>query len=514
MNDPRDARRTSVDATSLLGAKAFRDAVFNHPDFALYVIAVQPDGSYRFEDANAGVARLANRSLEEIPGCRPQECLIEPIADCLVSNLDRCVATGETLTYQRELDLPDGRLSWKTTLMPAPRVPGDISHVVGITRDITYESRMEALAVDQWAMLKGLEPTLPNVIYLYDYKTRAVRFTAGQASRPLGYRPGELEAMGGEMIENVIHPDDMPGIEAHQQALATLADGECAQVEYRALLKSGEYRHMVSREMVFRRNVNGEPELIFGVNEDRTAEDEVRDLSRRLLVLQMEERRLIAQELHDSTAQHLIAVDFALSRIRTVCAGPSPDQRAPPAIAAALAEAREALDAAKRDIRVQTFLLHPPRIASHGLAEAITAFAMGFGTRAGLEVATRIDPVADELGDEAALSLFRICQEALANIHRHSRATRASVTLDHKPGRVVLTIADDGIGIDEDLREKALESGVGLTSMSERMMRLGGSLELLPGDPGTKIVATAPWLPALQTPRPPQGPAAADPGRT
>jgi signal transduction histidine kinase len=165
----------------------------------------------------------------------------------------------------------------------------------------------------------------------------------------------------------------------------------------------------------------------------------------------------------------------------------------PSAVTTELAEARRALDAAKRDIRVQTFLLHPPRIESHGLAEAITAFASGFGTRAGLAVVTRIDPVADELDDEAALSLFRICQEALANIHRHARAARAAVTLECGAGRIVLTIADDGIGVDEAVRARALESGVGLSSMRERMRRLGGSLALLPGEPGTKVVATLPW---------------------
>lgn len=494
MNDPRNATRTCVSAASTLGTKALRDAIFDHPDLAVYVIAVAPDGTYRFEDANAGVAALANRPLEEIPGCQPHECLSELIADCLVTHLNLCLETGETVSYERTLELPDGRLSWKTSLIPAARAPGEAGHVVGVTRDITYESRIEALAEDHWAMLKGLEPTLPNVIYLYEYKTRSVRFTAGQMSRPLGYRPGELEAMGGDMIPTVIHPDDMHRIEAHQQALGKLADGECAMVEYRARLKHGEYRHMLSREMVFRRDAAGEPDLIFGVNEDRTAEDEVRDLSKRLLMLQVEERRLIAQELHDSTAQHLIAVDFALARIRAVCEGTTDSQLCPPAVGAELAEARRALDAAKRDLRVQTFLLHPPRIESHGLAEAIEAFATGFGRRAGLEVATGIDTVADELGDEAALSLFRICQEALANVHRHARAARAEIRLERAPGRIVLTIADDGIGIDDELRSQALESGVGLSIMRERAQRLGGSLALLPAEPGTKVMATLPWV--------------------
>ena len=103
-----------------------------------------PDGSFLFEDANAPVAQLADRPLDEIIGARPSECLVPEIAECLETNLVRCLGTGEPLIYERSIDMPDGQLSWKTNLLPAAERPGPIRHVVGVTRDVTFERTMAA----------------------------------------------------------------------------------------------------------------------------------------------------------------------------------------------------------------------------------------------------------------------------------------------------------------------------------------------------------------------------------
>ena len=263
----------------------------------------------------------AGRS-DEISGLTPHECLIEPIADCLETNLRICLETESSLQYERELDLPDGRLAWKTTLIPTARQAGEPLHVVGMTRDISYEARMASVAEHHEALLKGLGSTLPNVIYLYDLKTQRVCFTAGADSRPLGYRPQQFIEMGNELVPLLVHPDDQARVAEHLKDLARLEDGEISSIEYRVRHLDGRYRHFHSRETVFNRDDAGEVELILGVSEDVTEQDrmqeEVRDLSERLLMLQIEERRVIAQELHDSTAQHLIAADLALERIREV----------------------------------------------------------------------------------------------------------------------------------------------------------------------------------------------------
>ena len=498
MNHVGNARSRSWRATSPLELKGFYDAIFSHPDLAVYVIRVCDDGTFRIDDANAGVAQLAKRPVDEISGLTPHECLIEPIADCLETNLRVCLETGSSLQYERELDLPDGRLAWKTTLIPTTRQAGEPVHVVGVTRDISYEARMASVAEHHEALLKGLGSTLPNIIYLYDLKTQRVCFTAGAESRPLGYRPQQFIEMGNELVPLLVHPDDQDRVAAHLQDLARLDDGEISSIEYRVRHLDGRYRHFLSRETVFNRDDAGEVELILGVSEDNTEQDrmqeEVRDLSERLLMLQIEERRVIAQELHDSTAQHLIAADLALERIREVGAGGEGARSDPDFIETALDDAQQSLQEAKREIRVQTFLLHPPLLQSRGLGDAVETFATGFAARAGLEIEAHIDQRADRVSDEFAVALFRVCQEALTNVYRHARASKVVITLALDGRELSLTVLDNGIGADQGDWSTGPRRGVGLSGMRERMERLGGSILVEAGQPGTRLVATAPLV--------------------
>jgi signal transduction histidine kinase len=250
---------------------------------------------------------------------------------------------------------------------------------------------------------------------------------------------------------------------------------------------------MINRDAVFKRAADGSVETLIGVAEDITEQDrmeaEVRDLSDRLLHSQLEERRLVAEDLHDSTAQHLIGADLALARIRKLCSAADRGPANIDHLNALVGEAQNSLEDAKREIRVQTYLLHPPFLESGGLGQAIAAFAAGFGTRAGLKIRTHVDAAASAIGDELAVPLFRVCQEALTNIHRHAQATTVTIALTKSGRTVTLTIADDGVGI--DLSDPAAW-GVGLAGMRERMQRLGGALALQRGDPGTRLVASVP----------------------
>ena len=315
----REGRRESA-----LSLDAFYRAIFSHPHFLVYVLRVLPDGTCLFEDANEAVAQLANRPLDEVIGARPSDCLVPEIAECLETNLALCLETGEPRIYERSIDMPDGRLSWKTNLMPAAERPGRIRHVVGVTRDVTFESTMVGIADHSQALIRSVGDATANVIYLFDVKTRGVRFITGQHGLPLGFQPAELAEMGDQLLPRMIHPDDLERVGAHVTELTSLPDGEIASVGYRVLHRNGRYRHHLSRNIVFSRDAAGEAELVLGVAEDITDQDrmeeEVRGLSERLLTLQIDERRRIAQELHDSTAQHLVAAGLALrARAGSIC---------------------------------------------------------------------------------------------------------------------------------------------------------------------------------------------------
>jgi len=497
VNDLSISAKRKLASSTALSLDSFYRAIFSHPSFLVYVLRVLPDGSCLFEDANQGVAQLASRPLDEVIGARPRDCLVDEIAECLESNLERCVESREPLMYERTMDMPDGRLSWKTSLIPAIEGPGPIHHVVGVTRDVTFERSMVGIADQSQSLISRLGDASSNVIYLFDLKTRGMRFTTGQHNLPLGYDPAEIAEMGDQAIPRLVHPDDVPRVEVHVAELARLPDGEIATVGYRVLHRNGRYRHHFSRNMVFSRDADGAVELILGVAEDVTDQDrmeeEVRSLSDRLLTMQVEERRRIAQELHDSTAQHLTAAGLALTRVQINL----PDMAAQGAkgveIDRAMKDARDSLHEAKQEIRVLSYLLHPPLIGSHGLREAVRTFAIGFGERAGLKVGLRISEGTDRIDDETSIALFRVCQEALGNVHRHARATKVTVGLDVNNSTIKLSVRDNGVGFDQAKQLEGGNIGIGLAGMRERMERLGGSVQITGKSRGTSLVATVPW---------------------
>ena len=207
-----------------------------------------------------------------------------------------------------------------------------------------------------------------------------------------------------------------------------------------------------------------------------------RDSTDKVLATQLQERRRIAEELHDSTGQHLTALGLALATIA------ASESSAESNVRNALEDARVSLAEANREIRTLSYLLHPPVMESHGLEKALHLFATGFAKRAGLEMKVEIEPGAGKLPDEIALTLFRICQEALTNAHRHANAQRMLVALSADVGTVALRIEDDGVGLDHVNQPL----GVGLSSMRERVTRLGGSIELIRQDKGTCLIAVVP----------------------
>src|SRR6478736_5015766 len=159
---------------------------------------------------------------------------------------------------------------------------------------------------------------------------------------------------------------------------------------------------------------------------------------------------------------------------------------------AGLEDARSSLDEAHREIRMLSYLLHPPLLESKGLGEAIRIFATGFATRASLGLEIRIDRHADIIPDDAALSLFRVCQEALSNVHRHARARFVVVELTIDDSLIMLKVEDDGCGFKEARTATEKPAGVGLAGMRERMTRLGGYVQLKRGGIGTRLVAVIP----------------------
>ncbi len=213
------------------------------------------------------------------------------------------------------------------------------------------------------------------------------------------------------------------------------------------------------------------------------SERQLRTLSSRLLRLQDEERRKIARELHDSTAQSLSALEMNMSLLEPVM-GDEYMQRI-------VAETRQIARDCCLELRTISYLLHPPLLDEVGLSFAIEWFADGFAKRTSIAVIPQIMANFPRLDSEVETTLFRIIQEAMSNIYRHSGATRAWITLNRRGTAIELEIRDNGSGFPEgDAAKVGASGGVGLAGMRERLAELGGRLEIHSSPYGVSIVAT------------------------
>jgi len=216
----------------------------------------------------------------------------------------------------------------------------------------------------------------------------------------------------------------------------------------------------------------------------------LRELSGRLLQTQDEERRRIARELHDGVGQLLVALNMNFSRLSSEQNSLTPEARE------SLEENAALVAQALQEIRTMSHLLHPPLLDEVGLESALRWYVDGFAERSKIDVELQlVSGFSEGLPRELALSVFRIVQESLTNIHRHSGSPTALVAIERSPDQIILKIKDHGRGIPSELHSKISSgesSGVGLRGIRERLRQFGGRLDIHSKQDGTEIVAILP----------------------
>lgn len=218
----------------------------------------------------------------------------------------------------------------------------------------------------------------------------------------------------------------------------------------------------------------------------RNAEDALRTLSGRLLGIQDQERRRIARELHDSLGQYLAGLKIAIDMLGSRSAQKDP----------LLVECADILEKAIAETRTLSHLLHPPLLDEAGFASAASWFVAGFSQRSGILVSLDLPPDLQRLPDVIEIALFRVLQESLTNVHRHSRAKSAEISVDLDAEQVTIEIRDHGRGmppnIIRQIEAETSKLGVGLAGMRERIHELGGKFVVSSNDRGTTVQASIP----------------------
>lgn len=256
-----------------------------------------------------------------------------------------------------------------------------------------------------------------------------------------------------------------------------------------------EARRRATEAEVARQELKAVNETLESRVQQRTAElqqeiSEVQRLSSFLLQAQDDERRRISRELHDSTGQLLVALKLNVNQLKselTSANGNGEGQRI-------LQDTEAVVEEMSRQLRTMSYLLHPPLLDEAGLASALRWYVDGFATRSSLQVTLDLPSDLGRLPQVLETTIFRLVQECLTNIHRHSGSKTGCIRIVSKDNEVLVDVSDEGKGFsfESSVEGRTSRPGVGILGMRERVHRFGGTLEIVSGSSGTHVIAKLP----------------------
>jgi PAS domain S-box-containing protein len=426
--------------------------------------------------------------------------------------------------------LPDGSNRWLsvTAKMYFAGSPPQADRMAGLIGDITDRKKIEEAVKRLAAQYQTLLNQAPLGVYLVDAEFR-IRDVNPTAARSFSDIPDII----GRDFDEVIHQvwDKKYADEIVAIFKNTLKTGEPYQtperIEHRADRDVTEYYEWRADRIplpesgfgvvCYFRDISGQvrARVAISESEDRfrklaeTLESEVRirtreleernsevleqaqtvqALSRNLMHVQDEERRHIARELHDSAGQTLTVLGITLASLAQITT------KTEPQIVAKIAEAQATVQQLTQEIRTASYLLHPPLLDETGLAAALQWYVDGVAERSGLSVTLTLPESLQRFSRDAELAIFRVVQECLTNIHRHSGSRSAAIDVSLSDGNILVEVKDRGKGMSaEKLSEiQSNASGVGIRGMSERVRQLGGRISIYSDNSGTTVSVSLP----------------------
>jgi len=415
---------------------------------------------------------------EELVGKTLQEFLDNPeeLSPPLVAHL--AALKGQHRSYEYNLA---GNI-FSVNVHPLRNAFDEIAGVIGVALDVTENKR----AMASVAKLAAIVESSQDAIFGTTVSGYITSWNRG-AEQMFGYSAGEV---AGQPI-SIITPEDRKNEPA--EVLERLKRGEVVKpYETVRRRKDGSLVDVsvtVSAVKDPTGHITGVSAIVHDIGNLKQVETELRDLSARLLKVQDEERRNMARELHDSVIQGLAAAVINLSLMMD-------SVQLDPEAARTLEETLKITEDSVREIRTFSYLLHPPLLDVNGLQSALRWYVEGYSKRSGVQVDLDLPEGRERFGKEIETSLFRIVQESLTNIHRHSGGSRATIRMRRTEKEVALVVSDDGRGMDAEtlgkLRREGAVLGVGIAGMKQRLQQLGGRLEIASDSSGTAVTASVP----------------------
>lgn len=465
-----------------------------------------PDGTVLY--CNRRLAEILEVPLEKVIGASLQSFF--PAAER--ETVKALVERGRSQAVREEVDLDRGKGVRPLHLSLNPFTDAGTEAVGLVVTDLSgLKTAEKQRLVAEQALLAEEErhsQILANIkdyaIFMLDKDGRIVSWDLG-AERVQGYRPQEIL---GRHFSCLHSPEDVKqGSPEHELRMAREVDR--FETEAWRVRADGTrfWANVIVRCLRDEQGeVQGYVKVTRDVTEKKKSEEALRQLSSHLIQSQDYERRRIARELHDSEAQDLSALLMSLSKFKRHNTHLDKESEA------ILADCTELANQCLRGVRTLSYLLHPPLLDELGLLSALHWYIEGFGKRSGIAVEVDLPKSIDRLPSDVEMSLFRVVQESLTNIHRHSGSPIARISLKQADSGLHLKVEDNGKGIDAAKLEKKNEHsmiGIGIAGMRERLRQLGGELTIESAPGLTMVRATVP-LEVLSRLRPPESAASAE----
>jgi PAS domain S-box-containing protein len=452
------------------------------------LVDLSPDGIFVRDEENRIV--FANQALVRMLGLSSAADLIGKTAFDFVDRSFHEVVKARVAEVNRDQTAPwleeiwirsDGtKIDVEVAGVPMRRRGKRFSQV--FVRDLSQKKHSEAAIEENRRRMNAVfDGSIDGMIFIDE--SGAYVDANPAACELLGYRRDELLKL---RAGDVVRPASRP---AALKVWEKIRSGMRIAGEFTIQRKDGS-----EREVEYRGVGNVLPGLHFALMRDITARKEaevsLQRLSGRLLHLQDEERKRIALQLHETTAQTLIALKLNLAKGRRSSEGSGA------AFRETLDESVALVEQSINEVRTLSYLLHPPMIEEMGLVSSLRWFAGGFEERTGIHVTVEAPDDLRRLPSAVETSLFRIVQEALTNVQRHSQSKVARITLSRESAAIRLSVEDEGRGLAERLRGQPLEvvaaSGVGVAGMYQRVRDLSGTMSIQSDDHRTRVEVSLP----------------------
>lgn len=439
---------------------------------------------------NAGAARLFGFSAEESIG-RPITMLIPAELQSEEVTILQRLRRGERIEHFETVRVTKSgkRLDVSLTISPIRDSKGRVIGASKIARDITERKRIEDDLRESRAQLTLALESSRTAMFDWDVVERRGiwndQLAAIYAFNPAG------EYITAEEWHALFHPEDGQRLTHEFERAMTGTDK--FQFEFRTIRPDGEVRWILSHGRMVR-DADGHPIRMIGTHTDITDRKQVeevsrvRELSGKLLQTQDAERRRIARELHDSAGQLVAALQMQLTPMKGEAEKVSAE------LAAGIGESLNLIQQLSQELRTVSYLLHPPLLDELGLPSALRWYVEGFAERSRIDIRIEVPPDLGRLPADMETALFRIVQESLTNIHRHSGSNRAEIYIRRSADDITLEVRDYGKGMPapNNGSSQKSRSGVGIQGMQERVRQLNGRFEIRSHADGTTVTARLP----------------------